>query len=112
MNRSVISINSNKMGHGSDDLGSILMQSFVNTLGKLDPLPSSIIFYNSGVLLCSKDSLVIDSLKKYEEMDISILLCGTCVEFYNIKDNLGAGKISNMYSIQETLNKAPRIITP
>ena len=110
--RSVISINSDKMGHSDDELGSILIQSFINTLIKQDPLPSTIIFYNAGVLLCTKDSPVVESLNKLEENGVNILLCGTCADFFNIKDNIGAGTISNMYTIQETLNKAPRIITP
>ena len=110
--RSVININSNKMGSGDDDLGIILIQSFINTINKLDPLPSAIVFYNAGVLLCTKESLVIDSLKTLEENGIEILICGTCADFFNIKNSIGAGTISNMYTIMETLNSAPIIVTP
>ena len=110
--KSVINISSNKMGAGDDDLGDILMQSFINTLIQLVPLPSTIILYNAGVLLCTKDSPVLDSLNALETKGVNILLCGTCVDFYNIKDNIAAGKISNMYTIVETLNNSDKIINP
>lgn len=110
--RSVISINSNTMGHGDDELGTILMQAFINTLHKQETLPSVIVFYNAGVLLCTKDSPVQAALSELHERGVELLLCGTCVDFYDIRANLGVGTISNMFTIQETLNTAPRIITP
>ena len=109
---SVINISSNKMGSGDDDLGDILMQSFINTLIQLTPLPSTITIYNAGVLLCTKDSPVLASLNALEAKGVNILLCGTCADFYHIKDNIGAGKISNMYTIVETLNHSDKIINP
>ena len=109
---SVINISSNRMGKGDDDLGDILMQSFINTLVKLDPLPSTIILYNSAVLLCTKNSAVIDSLNTLEEKGIKILICGTCADFYNVREDISTGTISNMYTIMETLNKSDKIITP
>ncbi|WP_137221348.1 sulfurtransferase-like selenium metabolism protein YedF [Shewanella sp. MEBiC00475] len=110
--RSVINISSSKMGVGDDDLGDILMQSFINSLIQLDPLPSTIILYNSGVLLCTNDSAVLESLNALEAKGVNILLCGTCADFYNIKDKIGAGTISNMYTIVETLNRSDKIINP
>lgn len=112
LTKRVINICSNKMGRGDDDLGDILIQSFVNTLIQLDPLPSTIILYNSAVLLCTEDSAVLDSLKALELKNVNILVCGTCADFYNIKDKIAVGTISNMYAIVETLNNADRIINP
>jgi len=110
--QSVVNITSDKMGRGDDDLGGILMQSFVNTLIKLDPIPSKIIFYNSAVTLCIESSPVVDSLKELENKGVELLICGTCADFFDIKDKIGAGTISNMYTILETLNSADRVITP
>ena len=45
----VIYIESNKMGEGSDELGEILMKSYLYTLTELDILPKSIVFVNIGV---------------------------------------------------------------
>ncbi len=112
MEPSVISITSDKMGQGDDELGAILMQAFINTLKKQSPLPATVIFYNAGVLLCQQDSPVVPALTELSELGVKLILCGTCVDFYGIKDKLAIGEISNMFTIQETLNHAARIIAP
>ncbi|MBT3206827.1 MAG: sulfurtransferase-like selenium metabolism protein YedF [Bacteroidetes bacterium] len=108
----VVSIQKNKMGDGSDELGEILMKAFVNSLPDASFLPSVIIFINSGIQLCIEDSPVIESLKKMEENGVEILVCGTCLDYFNKLKNLEAGKVSNMYEITEKLTNASKVIYP
>lgn len=100
---SVISISSNKMGSGEEELGVILIKSFFYTVRETSPYPESIIFYNSGVYLTCEGSPVLDDLIALSEEGVDIQSCGTCLDFYNLKDKLAVGGVSNMYSIYEIM---------
>lgn len=108
----VFVISSDTMGKGDDELGAALMKAFVHTIFDLDYIPDTLIFYNTGVRLAAKDSDVLDDLKKLEEQGVEILVCGTCANFFNIKEDIAAGTISNMYDIAGTMSKAGRIVMP
>ncbi len=108
----IIVLTRDTMGEGPEALGKILIQGFCNTIRELNPLPSGIIFYNKGVLLTQKDSPVLESLRELEDKGLDIMVCGTCVDFFDIKENLGVGKISNMYDIMERMQHAGHIINP
>ncbi len=111
-NTLVVVISSDRMGRGDDELGYVLIRSFIHTLLTLSPLPDTIIFYNTGVKLAARDSEVIDDLKQLEKAGVSILVCGTCTNYFGISNALGAGCISNMYDIANTMAGAGRLITP
>jgi selenium metabolism protein YedF len=108
----LICIKNNKMGFGNDDLGAILLKAFINTIKEVKPLPGKIVFYNSGVMLTAANSALLAPLKELESLGVELLICGTCADFYKIKDQIGVGKISNMYTILESLTKAGSIIYP
>lgn len=108
----IISIPNDKMGSGSDELGAILIKGFINTIGKTAPLPEKIIFYNAGAKLVTTESPVLESLIELETRGVTILVCGTCADFFNIKDQVAVGTISNMPTILESLTSACKVITP
>lgn len=99
------------MGRGDAELGLILMRSFFHTLTETDPLPHTIIFYNTGVKLAVEGSPILEDLHTLQDKGVQILVCGTCLGYYNLKDRLAAGVISNMYTIAEMLLDADHIIT-
>ena len=105
-------ISSNQMGRGDDELGYVLIRAFIHTILTLEPLPGTIMFYNAGVKLTVKDSEVIDDLRQLEEAGVSILICGTCANYFGISKDLGVGTISNMYDIASIMATAGRLITP
>jgi hypothetical protein len=75
-------------------------------------LPEILIFYNEGVKLTTIDSPVINSLKAMEKKGERIMLCGTCIDNYNLKEKIAIGIISNMASIIEAIFNADSIIYP
>jgi selenium metabolism protein YedF len=103
---------SNVMGYGSDELGAVLMKAFIHTAIDLDHGPDVMIFYNTGVKLAASDSDVLDDLKTLHEKGVKIMICGTCVNFFNLTGKIGTGIVSNMYDIAGTLTTAGRIIKP
>ncbi|MCT4640105.1 MAG: sulfurtransferase-like selenium metabolism protein YedF [Bacteroidales bacterium] len=112
LSNTVITVKSNKMGEGDPELGEILIKAFINTISELDRLPSHVIFYNSGVKLTTQNSGVTDALKELNNSGVKIIVCGTCVDFYDIKDKVEVGTISNMYTISDIMDKAAKIVIP
>lgn len=108
----VVYINSHVLGIGEDALGAILMRSFLKTLMDLEKKPSRLILINSGVRLASEGSEVLETLKKLSEGGVEILACGTCLDFYGLKEKLKVGMVSNMYDIAQSLLEADRLIRP
>ena len=107
----VIVIPSDLMGSGDPELGRILMKSFIYTVSETKPYPKAMLFYNSGVKLTIKSSAVLDDLLNLEEVGVEIMSCGTCLDFYDLKDKLGVGEISNMYTIYEKMSGTQNTIT-
>ena len=105
-------ISSRCMGTGDDELGALLMKGFIYALSQLDPLPDTILLYNGGAYLSIEGSASLEDLKLMESKGVNVMTCGTCLDFYKIKDKLAVGTVSNMYSIVETMNKAGRILRP
>lgn len=110
LENNVLVIQSDQMGKGSEELGKILMKSFIYTVKETSPYPKAILFYNAGVRLTCKDSDVIEDLIYLEKAGVDIISCGTCLDFYGIKEGLMVGSISNMYSIYETMKNASNTI--
>ncbi len=105
----VIVISGDKMGSGDDALGEALMKSYIYTLTEVSPMPDTVIFLNSGIKLTTEGSPVLDSLNKLLDAGIEIISCGTCLDFYGLKDKLKVGIIGNMYSIAEKMNNGKTI---
>jgi selenium metabolism protein YedF len=108
----VVYVNSHLMGIGEGALGAILMRSFLKTLLELETKPSRLILINSGVRLATEGSEVLETLGKLSEKGVEILSCGTCLDFYGLKEKLKVGKISNMYDIAQSLMEADRLVRP
>lgn len=107
----VIIVGKDTMGEGERELGEILIKSYFYALSEAEPYPKAIIFINSGVKLTTMNLQVIEYLKKLHDMGTEILSCGTCLDYYGLKDMLQIGEISNMYTIVEFMNEANNTIT-
>lgn len=106
----VIVIDSNKLGSGNDELGEVLMKSYTYALTEISPLPKTMIFLNSGVKLTTEGSDVLDNIMKLQQAGVEIISCGTCLDFYGLKEKVKVGIVSNMYSIIENMNSATKVI--
>lgn len=109
---SVVYVSSDGMGRGDDELGGILMAAFLDTLSQFKGEISHAIFVNGGAKLAVAGSPVLAQLRQLEEVGVQVLVCGTCLNHFEIKDKLAVGRISNMYAILEALTKAGRVIKP
>ena len=106
MKEKVFLIQSEGLGRGDDQLGSMLMSNFFRLLGENEDKPQSIVFWNAGVRLACEGSPVLERLKKLEEQGVELLACATCLEYFEVNDKLAVGKPTNMMkSIQSMLNQ-------
>ncbi|MGL5640845.1 MAG: sulfurtransferase-like selenium metabolism protein YedF [Paraclostridium sp.] len=106
-----IFINSDKMGNGNDELGHVLMKGYIYTLTESKPYPKSILFVNSGIKLTTENEATVENLKILQDAGVEILSCGTCLDYYELKDALKVGTVTNMYTIVETMNNSSKTIS-
>lgn len=106
----VIFFDKDKIGHGNDELGEVLIKVFIYTLTEVEEKPSAMIFVNGGVKLTTEGSPVLEDIKTLEANGVEVLSCGTCLDYYGLKDKLEVGSISNMYTIVDKLTSASNTI--
>ncbi|WP_294372553.1 sulfurtransferase-like selenium metabolism protein YedF [uncultured Clostridium sp.] len=99
------------IGEGDNELGKNLMKMFFYTLSESDNLPKYILFMNGGVKVPTLNEQAAEHLKDIEEKGTEIMVCGTCLNFYNLEDKLKAGKVSNMYDISNAMKEVDKVIT-
>lgn len=106
----VLFIETDSLGRGSEELGKILMRSFLQTLEQSEVQPNKIILLNSGVKLACQGSEVLEDLQELAAKGAEILACGTCLDFFGLKKDLLVGRVSNMYEIINSLAQAKKVI--
>lgn len=100
------------VGDGDPELGYNLMKMAIYTLNQAEVAPMNLLFMNAGVkLLCADESQIIDSVREMMEKGTSVLVCGTCLNFYGIADDLKVGTVSSMYDILERMHESTKVIT-
>ncbi len=108
----VVVLASDQMGSGDPELGRVLMKSFIYALSELEELPAKVLLYNSGVKLAVEGADTLGDLRKLAERGVEILSCGTCLNFFNLTEQLGVGAVTNMYEILQSQMAAGRIVRP
>lgn len=106
----VVAIATDHMGQGDEKLGQILVKGFIYSLSQLDQLPKTILFFNSGAKLTTDGSESLADIRNLADRGVNILTCGTCLDYYGIKDKLAVGEVTNMYVITQTLMEAGKVI--
>jgi selenium metabolism protein YedF len=101
---------SDSLGRGSEDLGRLLMKNLFYTMSEQGGLGKVIIFVNSGVKLACTGSPALDFLFELQQDGAEIFACGTCLDYFKLKDQLSVGQVTNMYTILDYLQKVPRVI--
>ena len=105
-----IMVKSQYLGHGDDELGTILIKSFFYTLTEMGDELQNLIFMNGGIHLTTEGSPVLEHLQFLEQKGVQILSCGTCLDFFAKKDQLKVGQVTNMYTATEILCNASKTL--
>lgn len=99
------------MGEGDFTLGRNLVRMFLYTLEKGEALPTTIVLMNSGIKLAVEDDQCITTLEALVGKGVQVLVCGTCLDYYGLLDELKVGTVGNMYDITQSFLKAKKMIT-
>ena len=106
-----IFVNKEIIGAGNDELGQSLMKMFFYTISEGEDLPKSILFMNGGVKVPTLNDQAIEHLKVLQDKGVELLVCGACLNFYELENKLEVGTISNMYDITNAMKEASKVIT-
>ena len=103
--------NTNAIGTNNSELGGNLAKMAIFTLSESERVPSYVLFMNEGVKLPAGDEpQIIENLNTLIEKGTKVLVCGTCLNFYVIKDDLKVGTVSNMYDILGAMQEVSKVI--
>ncbi len=108
--RQLVFITSYKIGEGDDELGKKLMLNFIKTLPEMGDSLWRIILLNGGVKLATEEGEIVETLKKLEKEGVSILVCGTCLDFFKLLDQKKVGETTNMLDVVTSLQMASKVI--
>ncbi len=109
--KSVLVVNSDELGVGEGDLGKLLRKSFLGALVESPAKPSTLIVLNTGVKLVVEGSPALEPLQQLLASGTEILACGTCLDFFGLKEKVAVGEISNMYNFIDLLMTADKVVT-
>ncbi len=98
------------MGSGDDELGGKLMINFIKTLKEMGDELWRLVFVNSGVKLTIDGAATLDDLKALEDGGLTILVCGTCLDHFNLLAQKQVGQTTNMLDIVTAMQLADKVI--
>ena len=100
----------NRIGSAENELGHNLIQMYFYTLTQMDTPPSVVAFMNEGVELVCQPGQIVDSLKALMEKGTRVVVCGTCLNYYDLSDKALCGTVSNMYEILEAVTACGKMM--
>lgn len=103
----VLLLTKDYLGEGSGELGRNLMKSFLYVLTEADVKPKAIYCINSAVKMLVEGSEHIENFKALESAGVTIGGCGICLDFYEVKDKVQVGTVTNLYAITESMMQEP-----
>jgi len=89
-------ITSDRIGHGDDELGRVLMKNFLYTLARNSAPPTAVMLMNGAVRLACQGSASLDDLTLLAEKGVPVKACGTCLDYLGLKDSLAVGEVGTM----------------
>ena len=107
----VILITRNGMGEAEQPLQHKLMATYLKLLDEHDILPGAICFYTEGVHLAVEGSPVLETLQSLENKGARLILCSTCLNYFNLSDKVKVGIVGGMGDILEAQRRASKVIT-
>ena len=93
------------------EIGTRLAQSFWNTFHERLDEPATFAFANRGVFLAMDDSPVLEGLKRLEEKGCKIYVCGTCMDYYGVRERLAVGEPGSIPILQQLMCDAAKVVT-
>jgi sulfur relay (sulfurtransferase) complex TusBCD TusD component (DsrE family) len=107
----VILFTRNGMGDGPAELQATLVKKFLSLLLEGKQLPAKILFYTDGVKLACQGSVALEQLKAMEAQGVELVLCQTCLNFFQLADQVQVGVVGGMGDMIEAMSKAGKVLS-
>lgn len=107
----VILITREGMGSAELPLQHKLIATYLKLLDANGSLPAAICFYTDGVKLVVEGSPVIEEIKILEARGVRLIVCQTCLNYFNLVDKVQVGIVGGMGDILEAQWKADKVIS-
>ena len=107
----MVLVTSDRMGHGDDGLGDMLMFNFLKTLKEMGPDLWRLVFVNSGVSFTAEGSEAVPVLQELAGEGVQILACGACLAYFHVLDKMQVGEVTNMLEIVTSMQLADSVVT-
>jgi len=107
----VILITRNGMGEADQVLQYKLIDTYLKLLDENNILPAAICFYTEGVHLVKEGSPVLETLQSLEHKGVRLILCSTCLNYFDLTDMVRVGIVAGMGDILEAQLRAAKVIT-
>jgi selenium metabolism protein YedF len=106
----VVAVGTQTMGRGDEILGKNLLKAFLYSLTEIEPAPEYLLFFNGGAFMTTEGSAALKDLQTLIDRGAVVGTCGACLDFYQLKDKLKVGAVTNMFAIVQTMAQAKRLI--
>ncbi len=106
----VLLITNEGMGHAERPLQHKLMDTYLRLLIENEALPAAICFYTEGVKLVTEGSPVLERLRALEAKDVRLIICSTCLDYFNLREQVRVGIVGSMADILEAQWRADKVI--
>ncbi|MHB1133547.1 MAG: DsrE family protein [Chloroflexota bacterium] len=108
--RTVLALDGQGLGRGDDELGRALAINFLRTLAFRDDVPQTVVCYNEGVKLAETGSPAVPLLEALVQKGADVVLCGTCVNYFQLAARLAVGRVGDMQTIVAALAEADKVL--
>jgi selenium metabolism protein YedF len=106
-----ILISTDVLGRSNDELGRILMRSFLVSLAHEEHAPAAVMLINEGVRLACEGSEALDELRMLESKGVAVSACGTCLNHLGLAESLAVGTAGAMPDLVAVVCGSDEIVT-
>jgi selenium metabolism protein YedF len=107
----LVLMGADRLGRGDEVLGTKLIANFIATLKEMGPELWCVVLLNAGVKLAVAGSEVLAGLQDLEQSGVRLLVCGTCLNHFQLLEAKQVGETTNMLDIVTAMQLADKVIT-
>ena len=111
MKDTVILVAREGMGDAPPDLQATLITNYVKLLIENELTPKAICFYGNGVKLVVEGSPIVGLLETLESRGAHLIICMTCLRYFNLSDKVQVGIVGGMGDILAAQLQAAKVIS-
>jgi intracellular sulfur oxidation DsrE/DsrF family protein len=111
MENTVILVTTNGMGTAPENLQQLLFGKYLALLLHNNDFPIALCFYTDGVKLVCEGSPVLEGLRQLESKGVRLIICSTCLDYFELTGKVQVGIVGGMGDILEAQMQATKVIT-